>query len=124
MLKKECKNAITYRQVGDYLIPNLTLPPEERNINLGKWGMKHKTYLIENNSVLFNSLLGKGKLYTYLAKVDEEASALFSRLVDNMAKAEGITEQLKADDQLEWVGRMHNIHHRAEEIVDKELIYR
>ncbi len=127
MLKNEgknTKNTITYRQVGDYLIPNLTLPPEERNINLGKWGMKHKTYLMENNSVLFNSLLGKGKLYTYLAKVDEEASALFSRLVDDMAKAEGVTEQLKAADQMEWVGRMHNIHHRAEEIVDRELIYK
>ncbi len=74
MLKNECKNAkntITYRQVSDYLIPNLTLPPEERNINLGKWGMKHKAYLMENNSILFNSLLGKGKLYAYLAKVDE-----------------------------------------------------
>ncbi len=127
MLKNECKkakNTITYRQVGDYLIPNLTLPPEEKDINLGKWGMKHKTYLTEYKPLMFNSLLGKGKLYTYLAKVDEEASALFSRLVNDMAKAEDITEELKATDQLEWVRRMNNIHYRAEEIVNRELIYR
>ncbi len=127
MLKNECKNAkntITYRQVGDHLIPNLTLPPEERNINLGKWGMIYKDYLRKHKEVQFNSLVMNDKLYQYCAEIEQQAKELHSRLVEDMAKAEGITEELKVTDQLEWVRRMNSIHHRAEEIVNRELIYR
>ncbi len=104
---------ITYRQVGDYQIPNITLPPEEANAELGLWGMKHKDYLMKNKRVLFNIMLTKGTLYQYLAKVDKQADDMFFRLIDDMAKAEGITEQLKSENQMEWVGRMNNIKARA-----------
>ncbi len=114
---------ITYRQVGDYLIPNLTLPPKEEKVELGLWGMKHKDYLMKNKRVLFNIMLTKGTLYQYFAEVDKQAEELFSRLVDDMAKSEGITEQLKAENQMGWVGRMNDIKSRAREIINTELIY-
>ncbi len=127
MLKNECKNAkntITYRQVGDYLIPNLTFPAEERSVVLSKWGLMYKDYLMENKRAQLDIMLTKGTLFQHIADVEIQAMELFSRLVDDMAKAEDITEELKATDQLEWVRRMNSIHHRAEEIVDRELIYR
>ncbi len=87
---------ITYRQVGDYRIPNITLPPEETKVELGMWGMKHKDYLMKNKRVLFNIMLTKGTLFQYLAEIDKQAEEMFFRLVDDMAKAEGVTEQLKS----------------------------
>ncbi len=126
MLKNEgknTKNTITYRQVGDYLIPNLTLPPEEKSVVLGKWGMMYKDYLMKNKRAQFDIMLTKGTLFQHIADIDRQAEELFSRLVDDMAKAEGITEELKAIDQLEWVRRMNNINTRARDIVYKELIY-
>ncbi len=117
------KSKITYRQVGDYQIPNLTLPPEERNVGIGIWGQRHKEYLMKHKKVQFNLLLTKGNLYQYLAEVDKQAEDMFLRLIDDMAKAEGITEQLKAENQMEWVSRMNNIRARAREIVNTELIY-
>ncbi len=117
------ESKITYRQVGDYQIPNITLPPEETKIELGVWGMQHKDYLMKNKRVLFNTMLTKGTLYQYLADIDKQAEDMFFRLIDDMAKAEGITEQLKSENQMEWVGRMNNIKSRAREIVNTELIY-
>ncbi len=116
------ESKITYRQVGDYQIPNLILPPKEAEIELGFWGMRHKDYLMKNKRVLFNIMLTKGTLFQYLAEVDKQAEDMFFRLIDDMVKAEGITEQLKSENQMEWVGRMNNIKARAREIVNTELI--
>lgn len=117
------KNSITYRQVGDYLIPNLTLPPEEANITLGKWGMMYKDYLEKHKKVIFSTLLIQGKLYQRCAEVEKQAREMFDLLVGQMKEAEGVTEQLKEDNQIEWVARMENIEARAREIVCSELIY-
>lgn len=114
---------ITYRQVNDYMIPNLTLPPEESAILLGKWGMMHKDYLQKHSPVLFTTLLTQSKLYQYCAEIDTQAQQMFNTLVSQMMKSENITEQLKAENQMEWVRCMNNIRHRATEIVDNELIY-
>ena len=114
---------ITYSQVGDYLIPNLKLPPEEANITLGKWGMMHKSYLEKHKKVLFSLLLGQGKLYQHCAEVEKQAQDMFDALVEQMKESEGVTEQLKEENQMEWVCRMLNIEARAREIVTTELIY-
>lgn len=114
---------ITYRQVGDYQIPNLRLPPEESTIRLGKWGMLHKDYLQKHKPVLFTTLLTQGNIYQHCAQIDTQAQQMFTTLVAQMMKTENITEQLKSQNQLEWVRRMQNIESRAKEIVCKELIY-
>ena len=88
------RSSISYRQVGDYLIPNLTLPPEEANIRLGKWGMLHKDYLYKHKPVVFSSLLAEGKLWQYLADIDTQAQQMFGTLVEQMKEAEEVTEQL------------------------------
>lgn len=117
-------NNISYRQVGDYNVPNLILPPEEANITLGKWGMLHKDYLLKHKKVLFATLLAEGKLWQYLADIDAQAQQMFDTLVEQMKEPEGVTEQLKEDNQMEWVCRMYNIEERAREIVERDLIYR
>ena len=117
------KNTIQYRQVGDYLIPNLILPPEEANITLGEWGMLHKDYLMKHKKVLFTTLLTQGKLYQHCAEVENQARDMFETLIEQMKKAEGVTEQLKEEKQLEWVCQMGNIEQRAREIVYTEIIY-
>lgn len=117
------KNSITYRNVGDYLIPNLILPPEETNIILGKWGMMHKSYLEKHKNVLFSSLLMQGKLYQHCAEIENQAKDMCDTLMEQMKVAKGVTEQLKEDNQLEWVCRVQNIEARAREIVCNELIY-
>ena len=114
---------ITYRQVNDYMIPNLTLPPEETAIRLGKWGMMYKDYLQKQKPVLFTTLLTQGKLYQHCAEIDTQAQQMFTTLVEQMTKTEDITEHLKAQNQLEWVQRMNSIQEKASEIVCKELIY-
>ena len=114
---------ITYRQVNDYMIPNLKLPPEETAIRLGKWGMMYKDYLQKHNPVLFANLLTQGKLYQHCAQIDTQSQQMFDTLVSQMMKSENITEQLKEQNQLEWVQRMNNIRHRATEIVNAKLIY-
>ena len=114
---------ITYRQVGDYLIPNLKLPPEEASVTLGKWGMMHKSYLEKNKNVFFNTLLMQGKLYQHCAEVENQAKDMFDALVEQMKEVEGVTEQLKEENQMEWVCRMQNIEAWAREIVTTELIY-
>ena len=112
-----------YVRQGDYFIPCLTLPAEKENKPIGVWGQRHKCYLREHKRATYTTLLTSGKLNSYLAVIDEQAEELFSRLVKQMAEAEGITEALKASDPITWVGRMNNIHNRAMEIVNSELIY-
>lgn len=114
---------ITYREVNGYLIPNLKLPPEETNIRLGKWGMMYKTYLEKHKSAVFNLLLIKGELYQHCAEVEEQARDMYDMLIEQMKKAEGVTEQLKEENQMEWVQRMGNIETRAREIVNNEIIF-
>ena len=117
------QKSISYRRVGDYNIPNLTLPPEEANIRLGKWGMLHKDYLEKHNRVFFNLLLTQGKLYQHCAEVENQAKDMFDTLVEQMKNAEGLTEQLKENNQMEWICRLNNVCKRATEIVNEELIY-
>lgn len=114
---------ITYRQVNDYMIPNLTLPPEESAIRLSKWGMLHKDYLEKHNPTLFFTLLIQGTLYQHCAEIDAQAQQMFDVLVEQIMKTEIITEQLKEENQMEWVCRMQNIEAKAREIVCKEIIY-
>lgn len=115
---------ITYRTVGDLNIPNLTIPPEEANIILGKWGMLHKDYLLKNKKVLFTALLTQGKLYQHCAEIEIQAKDMFDTLVEQMKEAEGITEKLKEKHQLEWICRMQNIEARAREVVNNEIVYK
>ena len=115
---------ITYRQVNDFMIPNLTLPPEEANITLGKWGMMHKTYLEKHKKVFFSLLLSQGKIYQHCAEVENQARAMFDIIVEQMKKAEGVTEHLKEENQIEWVQRTSNIQARTREFVCNELIYK
>ena len=112
----------TYTQVGDYLLPDLKLPEEEQQ-PIGVWGQRHRRYLKEHRRATYATLLTSGRLNSYLADIDRQAEEMFLRLVKHMAEAEGVTEQLKADSQMEWVGRMNNIRSRAMEIVNCELIY-
>ena len=112
----------TYTQVGDYLLPDLKLPEEEQQ-PIGVWGQRHRRYLKEHRRATYATLLTSGKLNSYLADLDRQAEELFLRLVKQMAEAEGVTEQLKASNQMEWVSRMNNIRSRAMEIVNCELIY-
>lgn len=113
----------TYTQVGDYLLPDLKLPEEEQQ-PIGVWGQRHRRYQKEHHRATYATLLTGGKLNGYLADIDRQAEELFSRLVKQMAEAEGITETLKATDSMEWVGRMNNIRNKTMEIVNSELIYR
>ena len=115
---------ITYRQVSDYMIPNLKLPPEESTIHLGKWGMMYKDYLQKHNPVLFATLLTQGSLYQHCAEVEKQAADMFDTLVEQMKEKEAITEELKEHNQWEWIQRMGNIQDRAKEIVCNELIYK
>ena len=115
-------NGGTYRTVGDYKIPNIALPAEASK-PLGIWGLKRKDYLIQHKRVQFNIMLMTGTLWTHLAEVDKQASDMFSRLVEQMKVSEGVTEQLKEENQMEWIGRMNNIEARAREMVNNDLIY-
>ena len=112
----------TYRRKGDYLIPNLELP-ETEHYQIGKYGHLRQTYLRKHRPVLYNDLTLSGSLYRHLAEVDRTCYERVDLLVSQMAKREGVTEALKAANQLEWVGRMNNIRSRAEEIVLAEVIY-
>ena len=114
---------ITYRQVNDYMIPNLRLPPEETAIRLGKWGMLHKDYLQKHKPVFFATLLTQGTLYQHCAQIDTQAQQMFTTIVSQRTKSENITEELKFQNQLKWVRRMNSIQERANEIVCNELIY-
>lgn len=116
------KNSIRYTLQGNYYLPDLKLPDEE-NKPIGLWGQRHARHLKQNHKVLYMNLLTSGKLSSYLADIDKQAEDMFFRLVKQMAKREGVTEQLKADNQMKWVARINNIRSRATEIVNNEIIY-
>ncbi len=116
------QNGGTYRQVGDYLLPNITLPKEETE-PIGVWGQRHLRYLKQHRKILYTNLLTSGKLNNHLAEIDKQATEICFRLIKQLAEQEGVTEQLKAENQMEWVGRMNNIRNRAEEVVYNEIIY-
>lgn len=111
---------ITYTQVGDYLLPNL-IPPESPKV--GRWGMLRHSYLRNHREELYTGMLMKGTLNAHLEEVDRQADEMEQRLVSQLAQQENVTEQLKAEHQLEWVSRMNNIQNRADEIVLHDLIY-
>lgn len=111
----------SYTQVGDYLLPDLLPGNEEQTV--GIWGRRHARWMRQSRHVIYTNLLTTGKLPGYLIEIDREAQEMFSLLVEQYTAAEGITEQLKADNQLAWVGRMNNIRDRVEEIVLSELVY-
>ena len=113
----------TYIRHGDYLIPCLTLPEEEKQRFIGVWGQRHKRYLKEHKRAAYITLLTSGRLNSYLADIEEQTQERFERIVEQMAESEGITEQLKATDQVAWVVEMNNIWSRAREVVNAELIY-
>ena len=112
-----------YIRHGDYLIPCLTLPEEEKQRFIGVWGQRHKRYLKEHKRAAYITLLTSGRLNSYLADIEEQAQERFERIVEQMKQAHGITERLKAENQMEWVARMNNLQSCAREIVDKEMIY-
>lgn len=112
----------TYTLQGDYYLPNLTLPVEE-NEPIGIWGQRHLRYIRQHRKVFYTNLLTSGKLNSYLADIDRQAEALFFRLVEQMAEREGITEKLKAEQPMEWVGKMNALREAAAEIVNAEVIF-
>lgn len=116
------KNGLWYELHGDYYLPCLKLPKEESR-HIGVWGQRHLWYLKQYHKVRYYNLLTNGKLNDYLANICNQAEKLFFRLVKQMAKAEGINEQLKAAGFMAWVGKMNNIRNRATEIVNSEIIY-
>ncbi len=111
----------TYTKVGDYYLPNLITTEEE--IEIGVWGQRHLRYIKQCHKVRYTNLLTSGKLNSYLADIGKQAEDMFFRLVKQMAEREGVTEKLKADNQMVWVGRMNNIRSRATEIVNHDIIY-
>ncbi len=114
-------NGLHYTLVGDYYIPDLKLPEENRTI--GRYGRLHREYLKQEHPARYSSLILTGKLWTYLADLNEQAEERLDLIMEQMKAAEGVTEELKARNQLEWVGRMNNIRNRAEEIIKSEMIY-
>ena len=112
----------TYTQQGDYLLPNLT-PPEKDVRPVGVWGERRLRHLKHNHKVLNYNLLTSGKLHSYLADTEEQAQALFSRLVRELAEKEGVTEQIKSADPIAWVRKMNNIRNRSSEIVNAEVVF-
>ena len=126
MLPKHYTNeqtGISYTLHGDYYLPDLILPEEKDKRPIGKWGSMHKSYLKQHKRVFYNTLVNNLTLHTHLADIDEQARDMFDTLTEQMMKSEGITEELKEQNQLEWVGRMNNIKERANDIICIELIY-
>lgn len=112
----------TYHEENGYLIPNLTLPIEPE-LSISVWGQRHLRYIKQHHTVRYANLLTSGKLNGYLADIDKQAEDMFFRLINQMSECEVVTEQLKAENQMEWVARMNNIHSRATEIVNHDIIY-
>ena len=117
------KTGIRYTLHGDYYLPDLVLPKQEDNRPIGKWGNLHKRYLQQHKRVFYNTLVTNLTLHTHLADIDEQARDMFDTLIEQMMKREGVTEELKEQNQIEWICRMGNIQERANEIVCSELIY-
>ena len=118
------RNGLWYELQGDYYIPCLELPAEKKERHIGVWGQRHRRYLKDHHKVLYTSLLTSGKLNSYLADIDRQAEEMFSRLVKQLSEKEGVTEALKAENQMLWVQKMNNLRNAAMEIVSNELIYR
>ena len=116
------KNGLWYELQGDYYLPCLKLPKEESR-HIGVWGQRHLRYLKQHRKVLYSELLISGKLNDYPADLNEQAEEMFSRLVKQLAEKEGLTEALKAENQMLWVQKMNNIHNAAMEVVSNDLIY-
>lgn len=116
------KTGISYTLQGDYYLPDLALPPEEEQ-PIGVWGQRHLRYIRQHKRLLYSNLLTSGKVNGYLADIDKQAAKMFSRLVKQMAEREGVTEKLKAENQMLWVGKMNTIREAATEIVNNDLIY-
>ncbi|MBR2043466.1 MAG: TnpV protein [Clostridia bacterium] len=116
------KNGLWYEKQGDYYLPCISLP-EEENEPIGVWGQRHLRYLKQHRKVLYTNLLTSGKLNSHLAELNKQAEDMFFRVVKQLAEKEGVTEKLKAENQMEWVDRMNNIRNRATEIVNADLIY-
>lgn len=114
-------NGIEYTLMGDYYIPNIALTKENRPI--GRWGRMHRDYLERHHPIRFNDLVLSGQLWTYLADLNEQAQERLSHVIGQMKASEGVTEELKAANQMAWVGAMNSIHNQAEEIILRELIY-
>ena len=115
-------NGLWYELIGDYYIPVLTLSSEEQR-PIGKWGRMHRDYLKEHRPILFNDLVLSDRLWTYLADLNEQAQKRLSLIVEQMKASEGVSEKLKATDQMAWVVAMNSIRNRAEEIILREMIY-
>ena len=115
-------NSLWYELIGDYYIPILTLSSEEQR-PIGKWGRMHRDYLKEHRPILFNDLVLSDRLWTYLADLNEQAQDRLSLIIEQMKASEGVTEELKAADQMAWVGAMRSIRNRAEEIILREMIF-
>ena len=122
MKDKFIKNGIEYVRQGDYYIPNLALP-DETEYQIGKYGRLRRTFLKEHHNWLYSTMLMQGTLLKHLAEIDETCNNTLNDMMSKMAKQEGVTEQLKATDQMAWVQKMNSIKHRAEEIVMKEYVY-
>ena len=116
-------NGLWYELQGDYYIPCLTLPTEKEHKSIGLWGQRHKRYLQEHNKIFYTTLLASGKLNEYLVDVDKQTEEHFERLVEQLKQPQGITEQLKSENALEWVQKMNNIRACAKEIVEKKIIF-
>ena len=112
----------TYHEENGYLTPNLTLPPEEEK-PIGIWGQRHMRHIKKYKRLFYVNLLTSGKLNSYLADIDRQAEEMFSRLVKQMAEREGVTEKIKAVNQMEWIARMNNIRSSATEVINTDLIY-
>ena len=121
--KYDKMNGLWYELQGDYYLPCLTLPPGTNDRPIGVWTQAHKRYLLNQHKIRYTNLLTSCKLTAYLADIDEEANEMFNRSVNQIAQQEGVTEQLKADNQMLWVRKMNNIRNQATEIVNAELIY-
>ena len=114
---------LTYTKHSDYYLPDLALPEDTEKRSIGIYGQRHRQYLKTHRKVVYTQLLTSGRLYSYLADIDEQARERLNLLVKQMAEQQGVTEQLKAENQMEWVGRMNNIRQGATEIVNTEIIY-
>lgn len=116
-------NGLWYELIGDYYFPCLTVPAEKEQ-PVGVWGQRHKRYLKEHRPALYNALLLSGKLNSYLADIDQQAQELFDTIIQQMAHAQGVAEELKAADQMAWIGQMNSVQASAIEILNKEVICR
>ena len=115
-------NGLWYKRIGDYYIPVLTLSSDEQR-SIGKWGRMHRDYIKEHRPILFNDLVLSGQLWSYLADLNEQAQERLALIIDQMKESEGVTEELKAADQMAWVGAMNSIRSRAEETILREMIF-